>query len=73
MGGPARDQGKGGAHRPEVGTEVDDVRNEQQADQRVNGRRRVVTLEIAGKAAAGHPSDTRADLLHRAHQRPARE
>ena len=56
-------------HRAEVGADVDRVGDDQQTDQRIEQRRRIVAAHVAGEPAAGHAADLRADLLDRAHQR----
>ena len=51
------------AHRAEIGTEIDEVGNQQQADNSPQQRRRIVLAQIGGDALAGDPADAGANLL----------
>ncbi len=61
-----------GPHGAQVGAEVDGVGHHQEEDQDIEHGSRVVLADDARDAVAGHPADARADLLDRAHQRPAK-
>ena len=60
-------------HRAEIGAEIDDIRHEQQPDDRAQQPGRVMRADVAGNALAGHPAHARADLLDRRHQREAEQ
>jgi len=69
----ARQQGDGGAHRRKVGTDIDCVGREQPRDRNEDDGPREAATHVEGEPAAGHPSDARADGLHRHHQRPGQD
>ena len=56
-------------HRSKVGADVDDIGEDQQADQPVEQIRRIIPPHVGGDALARHPPDLGADHLDRAHER----
>ena len=60
-------------HRAEIGAQIDDVRKQQQPDDRAKQPARVMRADVAGDALAGDAADARADLLDRHHQREAEQ
>jgi hypothetical protein len=56
-------------HRAEIGANVDRVGDQQQSDQRIEQRRRIVLAHVTGESAPRHAPDLGADHLDRAHQR----
>ena len=64
------DQQLGGVrHRAEIGGDVDGVGDEQQRDDDIQQRRRIMPADIAGDAAPGDAADARGNFLDRRHQR----
>ena len=57
------------AHRRKVGADIDRVRYKEHRHQSKDGGPRKNVAEVFRKAASRHPSDLRADELHRRHQR----
>jgi len=60
-------------HGPQIGSNVDGVRNQQQTDDAVKEPARVVLPDVSGNALPGRAPDLRADLLDRHHQRIAEQ
>ena len=62
-----------GGHRAEIGSDVDNVGDEKQRDERVDEGHRIVPAHIAGQPAPGNPANLRANDLNRTHQRIGEE
>ena len=56
-------------HRAQIGADVDDVGEQQQAHDDPQQPGRIVRADIAGDPHSGHTADAGADLLDRGHQR----
>ena len=56
------------AHRSQVGADVDDIGEDEQADQRIEQRGGIVAAHVGGDALARHTADLSADHLDRAHE-----
>jgi len=68
------DQELGGVrHGAEIGGDVDGVGDEQQRDDDIQKRCRIVPADIAGDAAPGDAADPRGNLLDRDHQRKCQQ
>ena len=63
------EQAQGGGHRAKVRSDIYRVGDQEEADQRIEHRGRIVTAHVFGEAMPGDPSDLGADHLDRAHQR----
>jgi hypothetical protein len=60
-------------HRSEIGSDIDDVGDQEQRDQRINKGRRIMAAHVASQAFAGNTANLRADHLDRAHERIGEE
>ena len=66
---PANDQFGGCAHSGKVGADIDGVGKEEERYQGKNDRLGKHFSDVFGQPLSCHPSDLRADELHRRHQR----
>ena len=65
---PAQDQPRRRAHGGEIGTDVDRIGHQQQADDDMDQPARQNVRHIGGQTFAGNPADPGADRLDRRHQ-----
>src|SRR5262245_52364396 len=65
----AEKKSHGLSHSSEISADVDDVCHKKQADEQVDGCRRVMFEDVPGEASAGGAADAGADLLHGRHER----
>jgi hypothetical protein len=63
----------GGAHRPEVSTEIENIGDQEKSDDAAQQPRRVMRPDIAGDTLAGDPADAGADFLNGCHQWPGEQ
>ena len=66
---PAQHQLSGGAHRGEVGADIDGIGDKQQEHDHADQRARQHARHVRREPFAGDPADPRADGLDRRHQR----